>query len=90
MHQSTQPALQEHTYPTLHLHTMAAAAGPGPSSQAHMSALLLPGQPVPSSFTKEPRPFIGAGCYEAAGGKVLASIVGRARRDGSVSAPSAV
>ena len=61
-----------------------ATPGPGPSTTAHMSAILLPGQPLPSSFTKEPRPFIGSGCYEQ-GGKILASVVGRARRDGSVS-----
>jgi exosome complex component CSL4 len=62
-----------------------ATAGPGPSTTAQ-SALLLPGQPLPSNITKDPKPFIGAGCYEY-GGKVLASVIGRPRRDGAVGHP---
>ena len=63
--------------------TATATAGPGPSTTAQ-SALLLPGQPLPSNLTRDPKPFLGAGCYES-GGKVLSSVVGRPRRDGSVS-----
>jgi exosome complex component CSL4 len=62
-----------------------ATAGPGPSTTAH--SLLLPGQPLPSVLTKDPKPFLGAGCYEH-GGKILSSVVGRPRRDGSVSSDS--
>jgi hypothetical protein len=58
-----------------------ATAGPGPSTTAQ--ALLLPGQPIPSSLIKD-KPVLGSGCYEQ-GGKVLSSVVGRPRRDGAVS-----
>lgn len=55
-------------------------AGPGPSTTAQ--ALLLPGQPIPLSLTKD-KPVLGSGCYEQ-GGKILSSVVGRPRRDGAV------
>ena len=58
-----------------------ATAGPGPSTTAQ--ALLLPGQPIPSSLIKD-KPILGNGCYEQ-GGKILSSVVGRPRRDGAVS-----
>jgi hypothetical protein len=58
-----------------------ATAGPGPSTTAQ--ALLLPGQPIPSSLIKD-KPVLGSGCYEQ-GGKILSSVVGRPRRDGAVS-----
>ena len=58
-----------------------ATAGPGPSTTAQ--ALLLPGQPIPSSLVKD-KPVLGSGCYEQ-GGKILSSVVGRPRRDGAVS-----
>ncbi|EJT51278.1 S1 CSL4 protein [Trichosporon asahii var. asahii CBS 8904] len=47
--------------------------------------LLLPGQPLPSSFTAPPQPKAGAGCYEY-NGTILSSIVGRPRRDGATNA----
>jgi len=72
-----------HTYSINDKMAATATAGPGPSTTAQ-SALLLPGQPLPSNLTKDPKPFLGAGCYES-GGKVLSSVVGRPRRDGSVS-----
>jgi len=55
-------------------------AGPGPSTTAQ--ALLLPGQPIPSSLIKD-KPVLGNGCYEQ-GGRILSSVVGRPRRDGAV------
>jgi len=58
-----------------------ATAGPGPSTTAQ--ALLLPGQPIPSSLIRD-KPVLGSGCYEQ-GGKILSSVVGRPRRDGAVS-----
>jgi exosome complex RNA-binding protein Rrp4 len=58
-----------------------ATAGPGPSTTAQ--ALLLPGQPIPTSLIKD-KPVLGSGCYEQ-GGKILSSVVGRPRRDGAVS-----
>ena len=58
-----------------------ATAGPGPSTTAQ--ALLLPGQPIPTSLIKD-KPILGSGCYEQ-GGKILSSVVGRPRRDGAVS-----
>ena len=50
---------------------------------ASTSAILLPGQPLPANFTAPPIPQCGMGCYEY-GGKILASVVGRPFRDGSV------
>ncbi|WWC62294.1 uncharacterized protein I303_104890 [Kwoniella dejecticola CBS 10117] len=47
------------------------------------STILLPGQPLPSSLTAPPLPACGSGCYES-NGRILASIVGIPRRDGSV------
>ncbi|RSH89181.1 exosome 3'-_5 exonuclease subunit ski4 (Csl4) [Saitozyma podzolica] len=47
------------------------------------SSLLLPGQPLPPSFTKPPQPACGSGCYEHEG-RILSSVVGRPRRDGAV------
>jgi exosome complex RNA-binding protein Rrp4 len=61
-----------------------ATAGPGPSTTAQ--ALLLPGQPIPTSLVKD-KPILGSGCYEQ-GGKILSSVVGRPRRDGAVSYPT--
>lgn len=49
--------------------------------------LLLPGQPLPASFTAAPQPKAGPGCYEY-NGTILSSIVGRPVRDGAVCPPS--
>jgi exosome complex RNA-binding protein Rrp4 len=48
-----------------------------------MSQLVLPGQPLPAAFNTTPLPQCGTGCYEHEG-KILASVVGRPVRDGSV------
>ncbi|GMK58147.1 hypothetical protein CspeluHIS016_0501790 [Cutaneotrichosporon spelunceum] len=48
-----------------------------------MSQILLPGQPLPAAFNTTPLPQCGSGCYER-DGRILASIVGRPVRDGSV------
>jgi exosome complex component CSL4 len=50
-----------------------------------MAAILVPGQPLPASMIAPPMPKCGVGCYET-GGKILASVVGRPKRDGAVSA----
>ncbi|KAL1409750.1 hypothetical protein Q8F55_003747 [Vanrija albida] len=50
---------------------------------ADTAPLLLPGQPLPAAYTTPPLPAAGDGCYEY-GGKILASVVGRPRRDGAV------
>ncbi|WWD18281.1 hypothetical protein CI109_102731 [Kwoniella shandongensis] len=47
------------------------------------SQILLPGQPIPNSLVAPPVPQLGAGVYEY-GGKILASIVGRPKREGAV------
>lgn len=52
--------------------------------EASTSRLLLPGQPLPHNLTAPPLPQCGVGCYEL-GGKILASVVGKPRRDGAVS-----
>lgn len=46
--------------------------------------ILLPGQPLPSNFTQPPLPQCGSGCYEY-NGRIIASVIGRPRRDGHVS-----
>ncbi|KAK4687085.1 exosome complex component CSL4, partial [Tremellales sp. Uapishka_1] len=51
--------------------------------QASSSNILLPGQPLPSNLITPPLPLCGSGCYEL-GGRILASIVGRPKRDGSI------
>ncbi|WWC70521.1 uncharacterized protein I206_104472 [Kwoniella pini CBS 10737] len=47
------------------------------------STILLPGQPLPSNLTTPPLPACGSGCYES-NGRIIASIVGKPRRDGSI------
>ncbi|ODN74389.1 hypothetical protein, variant 2 [Cryptococcus amylolentus CBS 6039] len=47
------------------------------------AAILLPGQPLPPNLTAPPLPKAGRGCYEH-NGQILASVVGRPRRDGAV------
>ncbi|WVQ80611.1 hypothetical protein IAT38_002716 [Cryptococcus sp. DSM 104549] len=47
------------------------------------STILLPGQPLPANLTAPPLPQCGSGCYEH-NGRILASIVGRPRRNGAV------
>ncbi|AAW43097.1 hypothetical protein CNBD4680 [Cryptococcus deneoformans B-3501A] len=46
-------------------------------------SLLLPGQPLPAQLITPPLPKCGKGCYER-NGQILASVVGRPRRDGAV------
>ncbi|BEJ13162.1 hypothetical protein CspHIS471_0303360 [Cutaneotrichosporon sp. HIS471] len=48
-----------------------------------MSQILLPGQPLPAAFNTTPLPQCGVGCYER-DGRILASVVGRPVRDGSI------
>ncbi|CAD6567753.1 MAG: exosome 3'-_5 exonuclease subunit ski4 (Csl4) [Tremellales sp. Tagirdzhanova-0007] len=50
---------------------------------ATSTSILLPGQPLPPSFTTPPLPICGLGCYEYRG-RILASVVGRAKRDGTI------
>ncbi|WWC88887.1 uncharacterized protein L201_003802 [Kwoniella dendrophila CBS 6074] len=47
------------------------------------STILLPGQPLPSILITPPIPQCGSGCYEL-DGRILSSIVGVPKRDGSV------
>ncbi|OCF41480.1 exosome complex component CSL4 [Kwoniella heveanensis CBS 569] len=47
------------------------------------SALLLPGQPLPAELVTPPLPQCGSGCYQL-NGRILASVIGRPRRDGAV------
>lgn len=47
------------------------------------STILIPGQPLPANFTQPPLPQPGSGCY-LANGQIIASILGRPRRDGAV------
>lgn len=49
-----------------------------------LPSLLLPGQPLPAQLIAPPLPKCGKGCYEH-NGQILASVVGRPRRDGAVS-----
>lgn len=53
------------------------------SSIGPSETVLLPGQPIPVAYLRDPKPTIGKGCYEH-GGRVLCSVIGRARRDGQV------
>ncbi|OXC69408.1 hypothetical protein AYX13_01969 [Cryptococcus neoformans] len=46
-------------------------------------SLLLPGQPLPAQLITPPLPKCGKGCYER-NGQIVASVVGRPRRDGAV------
>jgi exosome complex component CSL4 len=48
-----------------------------------MSAILLPGQPLPPQYNSTPLPLPGIGCY-IRGGKLIASVVGVPVRDGQV------
>ncbi|WVW84441.1 hypothetical protein I302_106475 [Kwoniella bestiolae CBS 10118] len=47
------------------------------------ATVLLPGQPLPSHLIAPPLPQCGPGCYEL-NGRILASVVGVPKRDGSV------
>ncbi|WVR06167.1 hypothetical protein IAU60_003197 [Kwoniella sp. DSM 27419] len=47
------------------------------------TGILLPGQPLPANLVAPPLPQCGPGCYEL-NGRILASVIGRPKRDGAV------
>lgn len=78
-------ALLTVTYIPERLSDMTTAAAPATSPSVGPSdTVLLPGQPIGAEYLRDPKPTVGKGCYEHKG-RMLASIIGRARRDGQVS-----
>ena len=72
------PSIMAITSTTNNTGSSSSSTSVGPSEH-----VLLPGQPIPAAYLRDPKPAVGKGCYEHQG-RMLSSVIGRARREGQV------